>query len=193
MGAAAGKPSWDSLFELAAAQQGYFSTRQAASAGFSNQLLLKHLRAGRVVRRRRGIYRLVHFPAGEHEDLVIAWLWSDRAGVVSHETALAIRGLSDVLPDVVHLTLPHAWAGRRLRVPRGIEVHFADLATEDREWVGPVPATVPRRALIDCAKSALAPNLLRQAAEGALRRGLVDRRGISEVAEALAPYGGLPS
>jgi predicted transcriptional regulator of viral defense system len=69
----ASKPSWDLLFETASAQEGYFTTRQAAEAGYSSQLLLKHLRAGRVARAQRGIYRLVDFPAGEHEDLVTAW------------------------------------------------------------------------------------------------------------------------
>ena len=70
------KPSWDRLYEMAGSQQGYFTTRQAAEAGYSSQLLLKHIHAGRVVRIQRGIYRLVHFPPGEHEDLVTAWLWS---------------------------------------------------------------------------------------------------------------------
>jgi len=36
---------------------------------------------------RRGIHRLVYFPAGQHEDLVALWLWSEQAGVFSHDTA----------------------------------------------------------------------------------------------------------
>ena len=32
-----------------------------------------------MLRVRRGIYRLVHFPAGEHEELVMVWLWSKQA------------------------------------------------------------------------------------------------------------------
>jgi predicted transcriptional regulator of viral defense system len=40
----------------------------------------------------------VHFRASEHEELVTAWLWSERAGVMSHQTALSLHGLSDVLP-----------------------------------------------------------------------------------------------
>ncbi len=90
-------PSWDDLFDLAAGQDGLFSTAQAAEAGYSPQLLQKHLRAGRVRRVRRGVYRLVHFPPGEHEDLAAVWLWSNRAGVFSHETALSLHELSDGL------------------------------------------------------------------------------------------------
>jgi len=187
----ASKPDWDRLFETAGAQEGYFTTRQAAEAGYSSQLLLKHMKAGRVVRMRRGIYRLVHFPAGEHEELVTAWLWSKRAGVVSHQTALALHGLSDVLPAHVHLTLPHNWRSRRLRVPTGVVLHHSDVPTDDRAWFGAVPATNPRRSLNDCARQGMSPELLRLAAQQALRRGLVIRSDLGAVEAALGPFGGL--
>ena len=51
-----------------------------------------------MLRLRRGIYRLVHFPAGEHEELIELWLWTERTGLASHQTALALHGLSDALP-----------------------------------------------------------------------------------------------
>ena len=82
-------PSWDALYALAVGQVGHFTTAQAAEAGYSSPLLHKYLANGKVLRVRRGVYRLVHFPASEDEDLVVCWLWSDRQGVFSHETALA--------------------------------------------------------------------------------------------------------
>jgi predicted transcriptional regulator of viral defense system len=185
------KPSWDRLFETASAQEGYFTTRQAAEAGYSSQLLLKHLRAGRVSRAQRGIYRLVHYPAGEHEDLVTAWLWSERAGVISHQTALALHGLSDALPAQLHLTLPAAWRKRRFRVPVGIVLHHAEVPPEDRTWFGAVPTTSALRSLNDCAREGMSPDLLRQAARQAVRRGLVARTQLGDVEEALTPFGGL--
>jgi predicted transcriptional regulator of viral defense system len=187
----ASNPSWDMLFETANAQGGYFTTRQAAEARYSTQLLLKHIRAGRVVRIRRGIYRLVHFPAGEHEDLIIAWLWSEQAGVISHQTALALHGLSDVLPANVHLTLPQAWRRRRFRIPAGVVLHHADVPPDDRDWFSAAPTTNPRRTLNDCAREAMAPDLLRQAAQQAIRRGLVAKAELRDVDEALRPFGGL--
>jgi len=178
------KPQWDRLFAIAGAQEGYFTTKQAAEAGYSSQLLLKHIRAGRVARTRRGIYRLVHYPAGEHEGLVIAWLWSERAGVISHQSALALHGLSDALPAHVHLTLPSAWRTRRFRVPADIVLHHADVPPEDRAWFGAVPTTNPRRSLNDSAREGLSPELLRQAAQQALRRGLVTQAELGDVASA---------
>jgi len=186
-----GKPSWNRLFETASAQEGYFTTRQAAEAGYSSQLLLKHLRAGRVARAQRGIYRLVHYPVGEHEDLVTAWLWSERAGVISHQTALALHGLSDALPAQLHLTLPAAWRKRRFRVPAGVMLHHADVPREDCTWFGAVPATSALRSLNDCAREAMSPDLLRQAARQAVRRGLVARTELGDVEQALTPFGGL--
>ena len=56
-------PDWHALYEIAAAQDGYFTTEQAAAAGYSPQLLAHHLAARRVVRARRGVYREASFRA----------------------------------------------------------------------------------------------------------------------------------
>ena len=184
-------PDWDRLFECAAAQSGYVTTKQAAEAGFSTHLLRKHIQAGRVTRAQRAIYRLVHFPAGEHDELVTAWLWSERAGVISHQSALSLHGLSDVLPAQVHLSLPAAWRTRRLRVPADVVLHHADVAPQDRAWFSAVPITNPRRTLSDCAREGLSPEVLRQAAQQALRRGLVTKPELGDVEAALEPFGGL--
>jgi predicted transcriptional regulator of viral defense system len=137
------------------------------------------------------VYRLVHFPAGEHEELVTVWLWSEQAGVFSHETALGLHGLSDVLAAQIHLTLPAAWKKRRFRVPEGVVLHHADLEPRERVWIGPAPITSVARTLNDLAHSGLSPELLRQAAQQALRRGLTTRDELADVERALEPFGGL--
>ena len=174
-------PSWDDLFDLAAGQDGLFSTAQAAEAGYSPQLLQKHLHAGRVRRVRRGVYRLVHFPPGEHEDLAAVWLWADRVGVFSHETALSLHGLSDVLPARVHLTVPTAWSRRRLRMPQGVKLAYADVPKVDRTWVGPVLVTAVRRTLADCLAVGFAPDLMQQALKQAADRGLVPKAELARL------------
>lgn len=184
-------PDWHHLYEIAAAQEGLFATQQAAEAGYSPQLLAHHLWAGRMVRVRRGVYRLVHFPAGDHEELTVVWLWSEQQGVFSHQTALALHDLSDVLPARVHLTLPDPWRKRRLRVPDGVVLHYGNVDDSERRWFGPVPATAPLRTLVDCAAAQLSPELLRGAALDALQRGLVRGEEIGAVETALALFGGL--
>jgi predicted transcriptional regulator of viral defense system len=185
------QPKWDRLFEIALGQEGLFTTAQAAEAGYSPQLLVHHIRAGRIARLSRGVYRVVHFPAGEHEELVAAWLWSDRTGVISHQTALALHALSDALPARVHLTLPNAWRHRRFRAPPEVVLHHADVPPEERSWFGAVPTTNPKRTLNDCACEGLSPELLRHAAQQALRRGLVVKSELGDVDRVLYEFAGL--
>jgi predicted transcriptional regulator of viral defense system len=136
------------------------------------------------------VYRLVHFPAGEHEDLVVVWLWSEQHGVFSHETALALFGLFDVMPRQVHLTLPASWRGRRLRIPPGLALHHADIRPEERSWVGPVPVTSPARTLLDCAAERVAPDIVRQAVDEGLRRGLFGPEEIEPAAHYVQAFAG---
>jgi predicted transcriptional regulator of viral defense system len=185
------EPAWQALYDIAASQEGLFTTQQATSAGYSAPLLVHHQNAGRIVRIRRGIYRLIHFPPGDHEDLVAAWLWSEQAGVMSHQTALSLHELSDVLPAQIHLTLPQSWQQRRLRIPEGVVLHYADISPAERSWVGAVPLTSPRQTLNDCARMGLPPDLLRQAAKQALARALVTRANLGEVEKSLKGFGGI--
>lgn len=182
-------PQWSRLYEIAAAQEGHFTTVQAATAGYYPQLLTKHLGNGGIVRVRRGVYRLAQYPPGDHEDLVVLWLWSDRAGVFSHETALVLHQLSDALPATAHLTLPRTWKSRRLRTPHGVELHFADFADADRAWAGAVPVTTAARTVVDCADDGVSPELVRQAVEEGLRRGLFAEPEIARAVEYLRSFG----
>jgi predicted transcriptional regulator of viral defense system len=175
-------PDWAALYELAGSQGGHFRTDQAARLGFSPQLLRSHVLAGRLVRAHRGIYRVAHFPIVEHEDLVEYWLWSDEQGVFSHETALALHGLSDVLPARIHMTVPLAWARRRLATPELLILHYAHVPDEDRAWIGLVPVTTPARTLRDAVDAGVDPAMIEQAiADGLASRALrrEDLRGIT--------------
>lgn len=165
-------PAWTTLYALAASQDGYFTTAQAADAGYSRPLLDHHVKSGRFLRVQRGIYRLRDYPSSDHEDLVVAWLWSDQQGVVSHETALLLHGLSDALPAHVDLTLPAAWRARRLKVPPLLHLHHADISKAERTWTGPVPVTTPLRTISDCVTDHVQPDLIAQAIRDGLRQGL---------------------
>lgn len=174
-------PNWDRLFEFAVGQEGHFTTKQAAEAGYSPQLLLKYLKNGRVTRVRRGVYRMVHFPAGEHEDLATIWLWSGKEGVFSHESALMLHNLSDALPRKVNLTLPTDWAKRRLRVPKGVLLHHGDVPQKERVELGAVPVTNVLRTLLDCVAAHVSPELIDAAVRQARARGLIDKDDVKAI------------
>ena len=182
--APAPEPDWDRLYGVAAEQRGLFTTRQAARAGYSSQLLNHHVKAGRVLRLRRGVFRLVHFPTSDDEPLVELWLWADRKAVFSHETALSLHELSDVLPHRVHVTLPVTWATRRLRVPEGMVLHHAPVGRDDLIRVGALPVTTPERTIGDCIDAHVSPELVVQAITEAKARGLVPPERLAELGRA---------
>lgn len=181
-------PNWDSLFSVLLEQQGYFTTGQAAGAGYSLQLIHHHLQAGQFQRVARGIYRLVHYPPCEHEQLVVAWLWAEQQGIIGFETALALHGLTDVLSSKIHLIVPRAWSERRLRVPGGIRLHFADVGMSDRAWMDGVPMTTPARTVCDCVLEHVSPELIRQAVDQGVARGLFALEQISPALEYLESF-----
>ena len=70
------------LYEIAEAQQGFFTTKQAKAAGFAENTHPYHVRVGNWIREHRGIYRLANFPQTERPDLMLWSLWSkNRPGV----------------------------------------------------------------------------------------------------------------
>ena len=52
------KPDSEKLFEIAEAQQGYFTAGQAGEAGYARSTHSYHVEAGNWVREHRGVYRL---------------------------------------------------------------------------------------------------------------------------------------
>lgn len=169
------------LYEIASAQGGYFTSAQARQAGYAYSQQHFHVRRGNWLKIDRGLLRLRNFPPGEREDLIRWSLWSRNQegvpqAVVSHDTALEVHGLSDVMPSQVHLTVPK---GFRKRVPPGCVLHKADLAPNDVELRTGYRITTPLRTLLDAAGSALSQEHLNRAVVDALQQGLV-RRGVLE-------------
>lgn len=161
----------DHLYEISEPQHGFFTTRQADEVGITTPYLDHYLRAGHIVRVGRGVYRLSRFPSGDQEDLISIWLATAREGVFSHETALALHQLSDILPSRFHLSLPPSW--RRRKLPENIERHYTHIPPSDVSWVGAVPVTAPLRTLEDCAAIHVSPEFLQQALQQARARGLI--------------------
>ena len=128
-------------------------------------------------------------PPGDHEDLVVLWLWSERTGVFSHETALALHQLSDAMPADIHMTLPASWGPRRLRIPAGLSAHFDDLGDAEWTWAGAVRVTTPARTINDCALDLAEPELVAQAARESERRGLIAGPEIQPARAYLSSFG----
>ena len=159
----------DKLYPIAEAQAGYFTTHQAADAGVERSRLSRHAAAGRVQRIRRGVYRLTHFPGSRHEDLFIAWLETGPHSLISHDSALALYDLSDALPAAIHLTVPRTASRRR----RGLRLHTNQISKQEITTFEGLPVTTVARTIADVARAGLAGELVEQAVQQALARGLV--------------------
>ena len=165
-------PGWDDLFAQAQAQAGYFTTREAAAHHIGTALLTHHVKSGRVEHVGRGVFRFARFPPTPREELVPLWLWSEREGLFSHETALSLYSLSDLAPTHVDMTLPSSRAKRRLKAPSpNLVMHFADVPPAERGSWGPVPCTSLIRTLNDCAAAGTESQYLAQAVRQALKAG----------------------
>lgn len=172
------KPDYDHLYEIAEEQAGYFTTKQAREAGFSWERLSANVQTQRFMRIAYGVYRLNHFPGSLHEDLFVAWLRAGPSAVVSHQSALAVYELSDVLPSEVHLIVPRTASRRR----KGIRQHTQRLNPEDVTRRNGLPITTVERTLADVINSGIAQEQVRKAVREGLRRGLTDREKLSRMA-----------
>ena len=179
------KRQWDSvLYELAEDQAGYFTAAQARAAGLHQVRLVQLAQQGDVDRVSRGVYRYARFPVSRLGHYMEAVLWPqvrrpEVVGVVSHQSALALHGLSDVSPARTHVTVPTAVRIRRA-LPKGLVLHRADLAREDVERVEGVPVTTPARSIGDAHASHLGNDSVAQAIadgrrSGALSMAVADR------------------
>jgi predicted transcriptional regulator of viral defense system len=173
------------LYQVSEDQQGFFTTKEAKAAGFAENTHPYHVEAGNWIREHRGIYRLASFPRGERPDLMLWSLWSRNReeasqGVYSHQTALSLYDLSDVMPAKLHMTVPKNFR-RNSEIPRVLVLHFADLPQSDIGAVHGVRVTKPMRTILDLLEHGEVPlATLRQALREGLRRGLIRRNEITE-------------
>ena len=178
-------PDHDKLFELASEQGGYFTAAQARQCGFSHALLAHHAReGGRFTRVRRGLYRLRQFPPSPREEVLAAWLALDRdEAVVSHDSALELLGLCDVVPEAVHVTVPRS---KRYRpAAPGVRVHTTtrELLPSDVVVREGIRVTAPVRAIVDAAEAGTAPEQVIDAVRQALDQGLATKQQLLAAAE----------
>ena len=162
------EPDYNHLYNIAENQAGYFTTSQASTAGYTYERLSDLTARGRFIRVHQGIYRLAHFPASRFEDLHIASLRTGNESVISHESALSVYGLSDVLPSQPHVIIPRTGSLRR----KGIKLHTNQIKKDEITLREGLPITTPERTIADVIVSGLAFEFVKQAIEQALKRGL---------------------
>lgn len=167
------------IYEIACGQQGYFTTKQAEEAGFSRKHHSYHVKVGNWIHEMRGLYRLPHFPQNDEDAQLVLWyLWSrDRnenpQGVFSHDTALRIYELSDLMPSKIHMTVPPKFR-RFNKIPNILILHKANLSKIDMRFMRGFAVTTPTRTILDLMESGhIEKSFIQQAFNEALKRGML--------------------
>ncbi len=164
-----------SLRAISQEQGWYFTAKQASRLGYDYPHLAYHVSTGAFVRVDHGLYRLAAMPRPENEEFIRLSFWSRNRSdqpqaVVSHESALVLHDLTDLLPGRIDLTVP---PGFRKVPPTGCVLHRAVLSEADVEDRIGFKTTTPLRTLLDVAAGTTSQEQLEIAAREALERGLV--------------------
>jgi predicted transcriptional regulator of viral defense system len=165
----------DRLFQITSHQMGYFTAKQAFESGYSHRVQFYHKSKGDWKESGRGIFRLTQYPVLPYEELVICSLWSANRGgipqaVISHDTALSVHELSDIMPGKIHLTVPPSF---RKKAHDGFILYKKVLKATDIEEREGFRITTPLATIIDVAESNFPIEQVEQALRDAFRKGIL--------------------
>ena len=178
---------YDKVLDLAAEQFGYVTTAQIRARGVARDTIRKMAKRGTLERVSWGVYRLPTFPSSPYAEYMEASLWpAGVLGVISHESALTVRGLSDVNPSAIHITVPKDFRVRRA-TPAHLVVHHAQLSDDEVAVFEGIPTTTVQRTIEDCHRAHLGPAALRQALDDAQREGHLSPSEVTELSRQILP------
>jgi predicted transcriptional regulator of viral defense system len=181
------------LADLAEAQSGLVTARQADIRGVPRRDLARLTQAGALDRVAHGVYRVSGAPRPRLLELRAAWLQlapgvdldqrTVAEGIVSHASAATVYevGLLEPIRHEFSVSLP-----RRQRSGRSdVTIYRTRISADDVNWVEEMLVTVPTRLVKDLAAQSVDGEHLAGVVADLLDKRLADRRGL---AAALAPY-----
>jgi len=181
------------LADLAEAQNGLLTSRQADQRGVPRRDLARLAQSGGLERVAYGVYRVAGAPRPRLLELRAAWLQLapgadvDRRtvadGVVSHASAATVYGVGLLEPFRHEFTVP---VPRRVRSRRDdVVIHRAELDGDEVDWVEEMLVTVPARMVADLATQSMDGEHLAGVVADLRRMRLVSRAALRS---ALAPH-----
>jgi predicted transcriptional regulator of viral defense system len=109
---------------------------------------------------------------------MVPLLWAGIESALSHETALELYGLADVLPTTTHLTVPASFRPRRRA---GVMLHHEPLSPDEVALRDDLRLTTVERTLVDCFRWGTDRDQLLLATRQAVERGLVNAPYLQQV------------
>lgn len=183
---------FDELVTLAEEHDGLFTSEQARKSGFTDSVLSRLAQRGRIERTARGVYRIPYVPINRFSQYREAILWAQahrgpHMVALSHETALAVYGISDANPATIHVTVPKS-ARLRRESPTSVVVHHAELSSQEITVIEGLPVTSIARTIIDLLHSGGRLDLIRQAITDARREGYISAAETQRIRRSLKRY-----
>lgn len=182
------------LADIAAAQWGLLTTRQAGTVNVTPQELSRMATQGILDRLQHGIYRLAGVPHDPNVEMKAAWLAlepgataadrvarPDPTGVVSHRSAAKLHNIGDLDADINEFTVNTT---KRTRHPAA-RIHTQPLNRADWTLVAGMPTTTIPRTIRDLAAANTDGGHLAGVVRDAITRGHVT---YLDTAQLLRPY-----
>ena len=172
------------IYDLAEENNGYLTIREAVESGIDSALVAQLASRGSLERKSLGLYRLVQYPLGPHEQIQEALLWPQALrplaySVLSHVTALEVYGLSDVNPDKIHISVP-VKARLRRKTPTWMALHRQHIHPSEITMHDGLPITTAAKAIADSAEMYVGPRIIADAVRQAYSRGLISKNEFTD-------------
>jgi predicted transcriptional regulator of viral defense system len=168
-------PTLATLMGIAAEHGGYIPTGCVVEAGIPAARLVTLAARGGLERVGYGLYRLPNFPFDPNDELILATLWANDRGAISHETAIQFYELADVNPIAIDLTIP-----KEYRIGRAggdaYRVHREDLAPKEITVVDGIRLVSVNRAIGGAIKQGVGSALINQAIDTARQLGRITKK-----------------
>jgi len=175
----------DVLWDVAQTQHGFVTARQATDLGICKHALQMLAGRGTVERATFGVYRFPQYPVSQYDPFMVAVLWTRaEEACLSHETALAAYEISDINPNMIHVTVAKRRRLRRTNAD-GYVIHHEDLAAAQIGWWQEIPTVTPATAIEQCIAYGTPTYLLRQALERGYRDGYLTTDDHNRLTQAL--------
>jgi predicted transcriptional regulator of viral defense system len=182
----------DELLPLAEQNDGLVTASQARALGILDSVLARLAQRGKLERVARGVYRIPYFPADRLSQYREAVLWARASHgpervALSHETALAVYGISDVNPARVHITVPKD-ARLRRRKPKWIVIHRGELPATDVTQHEGLPLVTVGKTVLQVFQETGRLGLARQALKDARKEGFIGAAEANRLTRELNRY-----
>jgi len=159
------------LYKIAEDQGGYFSLSQAKAIGIRRNQIYRAVKQSTIERVYHGVYRLILFPGNQFEEIYAAVVSVGDQAVVGYETALYVYGLSDIIPDDIHLIMPRSSSRRR----KHIKMHTTQLDDQDITIYEGFSITTVARTIVDVLAIHTDSDQVRMAISQAIAKGMTTR------------------